>query len=266
MSIRLKQVNLSAIALADEIMNDEETPSPLFIYRNVWNNQIDEAIYGNTYSFASPAIFIEVQTGKGGSTGGGVMAYPEFMIAFHIYHMSLDGEFGTMEQNVSVFDIAEKIKDKFNFSRKVSWCNALQLQEDTPDYKHGNVYKYIIAYKCHFTDVAGSDFDFAHSGVTYGYLTNPEDALDLNIFFAWDSEMSYVALKDAVSYRGKAYLCKTSNNDTEFNENNWYLIYPFIGGVEYVIDTYICHDNHIYKCTTANSDTIFTLANWQLIL
>lgn len=144
----------------------------IFKYFNIWDNQIDEAILGKTYSFMTPAVFIEVNTGEGNTLGGGYTSYPKCEITLHIVDNFLNSD-ETLEQNLEVFDLRDISKSKLN-RKTLSSCSALMNILDMEDFKHDNIYKYRLGFLTNFIDDKGSLYDTdADDSLTFDTLVNP---------------------------------------------------------------------------------------------
>lgn len=271
MGSRIKKVFTDILEILSGIEDTNSRKLPpknqykkLVTYFNIWNDQVDDLIRGNTYAFGTDnACFVELSLGDAKMLGAGFTSYPDCMIRLHIVNWILDGGNGTMEQNLKVFDSRDLIKEKF-LDKKVgiSYCSTLMNCEDRLDYNHEGLYVYILSFNCNFIDSKGSSLD--PDKITVGYLVNPN--LNLNVFNVWCSGANYFELKSAVSYRDVIYLCKTNNSDELFNEDNWHIVNPWIPPTKYIVGDYICYDYVIYKCITENSDLTFVPANWTTTL
>lgn len=128
-----------------------------------------------SYSFDTPAIFIEFDLGTATIGMQGVTFYPDTLLSFHLVETLLNAG-DTMEQNLPIFDTRDLIKKTFN-GAQISFCSSMMCVSDKQDFKHDNVYKYVITFKTQFIDNSGSNID---KGENYSELINP--TLEVNIF------------------------------------------------------------------------------------
>lgn len=230
-----------------------------FKYYNIWDDQIDEMICGESYSYSLPSIFLEVILGEPKMLGAGFTSYPECQFRFHIADMFLNKE-DYMEQNTQVFEIRDSAKNILQ-NLNISYCSTFIPIEDKMDYKHGNVYKYILGFKTNFIDNAGS-VDYP-GNATWGYLVNP--TLNINIFKTWFGGIEYVQDVNVIVYRGDIYICSLSNSDLIFDVTKWLKITLWQPNLEFSLDSHCVYQSIVYKCTEANEDYTFDINKWLKI-
>jgi len=207
MSSRIKQIYTDILLILEDMD---------WKYKNIYDNQTDEMIIGSSYSFLTPAVFIEFDLGQAVQGNGGFTFYPDTLLSFHIVDTLLnDGD--NMEQNLGIFDLRDSIKKKFTGS-KVSFCSAMMCVSDKKDFKHNNVYKYIVSFKTQFIDNSGSDID---KGEQWLILTSP--TLGLTVVWSWVSGKQY-EIGNRVGVEGIGYSCIEANNDKVFDPSKWELI------------------------------------------
>lgn len=259
MASRIKQVFIALLQQCSTIKEDDKLKSDSFKYYNVWDNQIDDMISGKSYSFNLPAVFVEIIFGEGVTLGHGFTSYPDTLINFHIAHELLnDGDF--MERNLDVFDYRDKIKKKFNLNKSVCFLSRLLHVGDKLDYKHGNVYKYIISFKTNFIDSPTGDSD-SNSGDLKGVIKT----LNISVFPYWQSGGNYTANVSVVSRQNAFWLCITDNTDETFTDVNWVKCSGWFKK-KFLVDDYTTFEQHVYKCTVDNEDSVFNPSNWTLIV
>lgn len=293
MPSRIKQIHSQ---LLDIITSIQVEGSNYFVYSNIFDDQIDEAIKGNTYSYAIPAIFVEIQFGEAKPLGQGYTSYPDTKILFHIYTTFLNDPNGGMERNLPVFDIRDTVVSVFNVFPNLQYCSTLQMYYDKPDYKHNNVYKYIVGFSTNFLDSKGSIYD-SDNPSQWGYLKNP--VVNLNLFKPWVTRTSYISnvsqletyideglqnvyinefgdiyitepsttllFCNVVSYGGQLYACLNSNSDTIFNPSNWILIESWLTKKNYKYGDFAVYANILYICISDNNDENFDINKWLTI-
>ncbi len=169
MSSRIKQIHIDCLA-ALKAPKSGLLSNP-FKYWNIFDDQINEMISGKTYSYNTPSCFIEFQPGEVKNIGANITEYRDSIWRVHLINMVLDGQNNTMEQNLSIFDVRDFVKSVM-LNANISFCSKLQQSEDRLDYKHGNIYKYILGFKSNFLDNKGSLFD-TDSGFAIADLVNP---------------------------------------------------------------------------------------------
>lgn len=238
-------------------INPDNLPKQYFKYYNVWDNQIEKMISSKGYSFNTPAVFFEIIFEDVNVIGQGY-SKNNIKIYFHIVNSVLNTnpvESNAMERNLQIITPRDLIKNKFNLNKNLS-CNTLMVCGEKLDYKHDNLYHYIIEFKSSFIDSVGSEID---SGDTIkGFLINP--TLDLDIFFYWVSGKTYVSdLSDLVFYAqsGTGNLYLSNGGLFYINSNSTLKSYLFANVVSY--------NNDIYICKITNSDTEFNLDNWIMV-
>lgn len=258
---RLVQIYYDLQNILTEIKDSYE--NPLFQYINIWDNQVKNSIEGNTYSFATPAIFIEFNLNEAKPLMGGFTSYPNTLISFHIINNSLNVD-EKLEQNLTVFALRDIVFAKMN-GKALTFANAMMPNYESQDFAHDNTYEYILSFSTNFIDSKGAYDDLGKK--SFGLLTNP--TLNLNIIKYWYSKKEYKAyftsLVNLVYYRGDIYLCKEDNNDELFDLEKWVLVKPWIPKVSYNQNEFVIINNFVYSCINANTDDVFIESNWQLI-
>ena len=117
----------------------------------IFNNQIDRARLG-LINFNCPACFVEIQHENIVNLQSGITGM-DLKVRFHVVYLQLDGMKNTMDQNFDVFALRDMIRKKFvNYFPK--GCGPLQADGEDQDYKHNNLYHYIINFKCHWIDTS----------------------------------------------------------------------------------------------------------------
>lgn len=119
----------------------------------VYNQQVERMIRGSGYSFETPALFVEVNEENEEALGDGITA-SDLMIKFHIVMEQLDSSDGNLDQNMDIFQYRNAIKSSFSMFKLAQGGIFNWLNEDE-DYDHGNIYHYILGYKCYYIDFTG---------------------------------------------------------------------------------------------------------------
>ena len=145
----------------------------------VWNNHASRLMDGSGYSFACPAVFVELETlGEAGRLGGG-MTSQDYIIRIHLLHQELDAADGTLDQNLNVYDWRDDIKAKVTGMKPTNFSNLMFMNE-LQDYEHSNLYHYILEFKAAFVDTKGSPID---NDSTDWIETTPPTDLDLSVTY-----------------------------------------------------------------------------------
>jgi hypothetical protein len=134
-----------------------DVPEVLFIH--MWNNQHERLKEDNeegisTYLFPLPATLIEfVGPMEIQQLGNGVQLYDPLIIRIHLLHNMLDAGDGTMEQNLLVFDIKNKVYKSLQAFEPTGAVAFVRVFEEQ-DYDHPNLYHFIIDFQTNFVDSA----------------------------------------------------------------------------------------------------------------
>ena len=146
-----------ALLLAIQTKLGTDVPEVLFIH--MWNNQVERLKEENeegisTYLFRIPATLIEfVSPMEIQQLGNGVQLYDPLIIRIHFLHNLLDAGDGTMEQNLEVFDLKNKVYKSlqgFEPTGAVAFVRVAEEQE----YDHPNLYHFMMDFQTNFVDSA----------------------------------------------------------------------------------------------------------------
>lgn len=153
---------------------------PLFQLVAVHNNQIERGFTGEGYNFPMPACFIEYKPEKNETYGMGV-TWCNMHWKIHIAHQQLDAGDGTMDQNLDVIDVRDKVMTAMMVKFRPSNCGNMFLVDEDQDTNHTNLYHYVIEFKCGFLDTKGSPFDSGDiiTGQFSDVEVDRDDALDV---------------------------------------------------------------------------------------
>jgi hypothetical protein len=149
---------------------DSSTVNP---YVRVWNNQIAYFKEGKMEAWPMPAFFVEVVNSPTYEILGQQYRSTDLSFRVHIVHEFYDAVDGTMEQDLIVFDLRDKIVANLT-ALKLTGCGPLESMSETQDYEHDNVYHYVVDFVCNFTDTIGSKYDANHPQA-YIFKTPPTD-------------------------------------------------------------------------------------------
>jgi hypothetical protein len=110
----------------------------------------------DNYLFDSPAIFIEpLNPLEIAQLGNGVQIYDPLTLRFHIYHVQLDNELGTLDENFDVFDFAKELflaLQNYQFDGAASF---VRIAENL-DFQHNNVYIYTVDFATNYIEQAAT--------------------------------------------------------------------------------------------------------------
>jgi hypothetical protein len=127
-------------------------------YVRVWNNQFKLIHEGKMQAIPFPAAFVEiVAPEKLVTIGVGVVA-GDLLIRIHLCDEMLDAGDGTMEQNLEIFDLKDKLVKALSGFAPTA-CSAMQRVSESQSYDHDNTYEYILEFDTHFIDSKGSKYD-----------------------------------------------------------------------------------------------------------
>jgi len=127
---------------------------PAFNFVQVWNNQLETDGENKMYSFAYPALFVEiVSPGQIIQLGNGVQHYEPLIVRLHIlqeFYNATDGN-GILEQDLTIFDLRQIVYEGMQ-----GWepdnCVAWVRTGETQDTNHSNVYHFIQEYTTSYVD------------------------------------------------------------------------------------------------------------------
>ena len=150
---------------------------PEILFVHIWNNQhekiTDDSDEGvKTYLFPRPALFVEFMASESiEQLGNGVQIYDPLTIRIHLLHDYLDAQDGTMEQNLPVFDLKNKVFTSLQkFEPNGAACFVRTAEEQ--DYEHGNLYHFLMDFTTNYVD-------FQMQEPVNGVDKDPPIALDL---------------------------------------------------------------------------------------
>lgn len=145
---------LAQIGTVQVTNNDGQTVS---IFARVWNNQTELKKQGATYSYPTPAAFVEWQFGQGIPIGQGATAY-DVTFRVMIEHQQLDAGDGSYEQDLEFTDIVNSVHRALNRFKPAN-CSHLFRSGVQLDHAHDNTYLCVLEYASHFVDLVASDSD-----------------------------------------------------------------------------------------------------------
>lgn len=131
---------------------------PDFALVRIWNNQIEMRREGKHYDYPTPALFVEVINDPVWEQLGLGFQSADLGFRIHIEHEYYDAQDGTMEQDLVVFDLRDKVVAKLSLYEP-SACGPLTKTSEAQDYDHDNIYHYTIDFVCNFIDSTGSPYD-----------------------------------------------------------------------------------------------------------
>ena len=149
----------------------------------VFNDQISRMNNNKGYLVNTPALFIEMEIQSTDELTMGV-TYSQVCWKFHLVHRQLDaGNDIDMDENLLVYEYRDALRTALMEFQPES-CSTLAYEGEQQDYDHGNLYHYVINYKCGFKDIKGSVYDPDQKKYIY---TTPPTNLELQTGF-WDGE------------------------------------------------------------------------------
>jgi len=127
-----------------------------FQFVRIFNNQFDQIEDDNgrgsqTYSFPFPCAFVEVVSPADYSQLALGITASDITFRIHIGQVEYDSMDGKMEQNVSIFDLKDKLVKALTYYEPTA-CGGLMKIAESQDFQHTNVYHYVVDFICHFID------------------------------------------------------------------------------------------------------------------
>lgn len=126
-------------------------PAGVFSNVEIYNSQIDRVRLGKI-AINYPSLYIEIKNQNTINLGRNINRM-DLSIRFHIVMVQLDAGDGSMDQNLAIFYLRDLINKTYvNFTP--TNCSIISDLIEYQDYKHTNLYHYIISMKCHWTDLS----------------------------------------------------------------------------------------------------------------
>lgn len=116
-------------------------------YCAIYNSQdidFDEEKGARIYDFLKPALLIEIDDEQTNldQLGAGVQIFDPCVIKFHIIDEKFDEMDGTLEQNLTVYDLKQEVFLAFD-GWKPNGGSAWVRKYEKRDHNHTNIYKFI---------------------------------------------------------------------------------------------------------------------------
>lgn len=127
----------------------------------VWNNQVQymrDPSGSKVESFALPAFFPQITPDAVFEDIGQGYRSADLAFKIHIIHEFMDDGQGNFEQDLTVFDLRDKVVGYLTDVR-LTGCGPLTSIGEGQEYDHDNIYHYTIDFVCNFTDSKGSRYD-----------------------------------------------------------------------------------------------------------
>ncbi|CAB4130988.1 hypothetical protein UFOVP129_41 [uncultured Caudovirales phage] len=136
------------------------------LHARIWNSQLDFMEDGSGYLFPRPAAFVEVLPTKYVTMSlDGVRWAEEVVFRVHLIHDIYNLE-GFYDEDLTIFDLRDRVlahyKNPSNPGLSIyspTDCGPLSCVYEQQDFRHTNVYHYIMDFSCNFTDSKGCSFD-----------------------------------------------------------------------------------------------------------
>lgn len=149
-------------ALYNALKAQIQSKAPSIKYISIWNNQLDNLVDGKEHVFLTPAVLFEfVPSIPIGGIGNNVQIYERLNVRAHIVDFELDAKDGSMEKNVTIFDIKQEVYKALQLF-KCDGSGIFDRQSEEPDYNHSNIYHYIQDY---FTSWVDQDLPLPIGGI-----------------------------------------------------------------------------------------------------
>jgi hypothetical protein len=121
----------------------------------IFNNQIDAINKddpNNYYAFPLPAVFVEFDNANQPQyIGNGVQIYEPLVIRFHILMEQLDSATGTLDENLDIFDLKNKVYLAFQ-NWHTEGSGTFNRTQENQDYNHNNLYVWQMEFTTSYID------------------------------------------------------------------------------------------------------------------
>lgn len=143
----MKQLYLDIIAKLRAGLTTTAVP-----HIDVWNDQVNSIEQQKIYSFATPAVFVELfNTNDIQRLGGGYTIYNNLRVRIHVVDQKLDAGDGTQERNLTVFDLKQtvfSVLDNYEPDR----AGMFHRGSEDEDKSHTNIYHFMQEYMTNLVD------------------------------------------------------------------------------------------------------------------
>lgn len=137
-----------------DIKTHLETAMPELKFIQMWNNQVKDEEGGKQYSFQYPAVLPEFLNDQpSNQLGNGVQVYDPLRIKFHLLHQQLDAADGTMEQNLDVLVLKQKLYKALQ-KFKPTGAGWFVRSGETMSYDHNDIYEFVQEYTTTYMDAS----------------------------------------------------------------------------------------------------------------
>lgn len=141
-----------------DILQRLESIEDAFKFVRVWNNQLERLEKSEDYAFPRPAAFLEVINPAAYDLIGIGFSASDIIFSIHIIHELYDSQDGTMDQNLEVFELRDKVLASLAGYEPTA-CSKLFFIAEQQDYDHDQLYHYVIDFKCSFIESHTSPYD-----------------------------------------------------------------------------------------------------------
>lgn len=139
------------------------------LYTDIWNNQPEYEEGGHYIDYPKPAAFVEVINKAEYKEIGIGFRSCDIGFRIHLVNEFLNGE-GSFERNLAIFDLRDQVIALLSFFQPTA-CGPMVSTGEEQDYKHKNIYHFILDFITNFTDSRGSQYD--PDAGKYIYTTPP---------------------------------------------------------------------------------------------
>lgn len=137
-----------------DILNRIKNSGGSINYARVFNNQFQDEATGDIETFPDKCAFVEVLNPQNHNNIGVGITAADITFRIHIGMVEYDATDGTMEQNLTIFDLRDEIKTLLS-NYEPTACSMLMFSGEQQDYNHTNRYVYLVDFVCHFIDDKG---------------------------------------------------------------------------------------------------------------
>jgi hypothetical protein len=155
MSVGIKQPIQDILARLTSLQVNNGDGGQMPLFARIWNNQIHLDKEGKSYSYPTPAAFVEVITPATYEMVGQGVRSADISFRIHLVHVFFNND-GTYEQDLIIFDLRDQVIASLSDATGSGWkptnCTPLVAIAEEQDYNHDQVYHYMIDFIAGFID------------------------------------------------------------------------------------------------------------------
>lgn len=154
----IKQPVIDILTLLETIQVTNGDGNIVTPHVRIWNNQTKYEINGTLYNFPKPAFFLEIINNVSYQEIGKGFQSADIGFRIHIVTEFYDAQNGTMEQDLVIFDLRDKIKATLSLFEPTA-VGPLVCVSEKQDEEHTNIVEWLLDFVANFIDSKGSPLD-----------------------------------------------------------------------------------------------------------